>query len=350
MESLIKEWDGESVVVRYDRTSGAWILIAIHSSRLGPATGGTRMKHYPDLEAAMSDVLKLSAGMTYKYAVHGFARGGGKAVIFTPRDLGPLPRQDLLRRYGEVVHQLGGFFYTGPDVGTSPGDMDIIAEAGDPYVFSRTPAAGGAGSSGPFTALTVFTGIQVACEHLFDETSLNGLRVLVQGAGSVGGKLIDYLRAAGAEVLFSDVVQGTINRFQRELGLQLVPCEEVYDRECDVFAPCALGGVLSADTIPRLRCQIVAGGANNQLSRPLDVFDLRDREILYIPDYVVNMGGAMAITGMEAMGWSRSEAETRVVESVRSALGRIFELVESEDITTEAAARRIAEERLHSGC
>jgi leucine dehydrogenase len=308
------------------------------------------MKRYSDLEAAMSDVLRLSAGMTYKYAVHGFARGGGKAVISTPKDLEPQPRSDLLRRFGNTVRQLGGLFFTGPDVGTSPDDMDIIAETGAPYVFSRTSAAGGAGSSGPFTALSVFTGIQVACDHLFGESSLNGRRVLVQGAGSVGGKLIEYLRAAGAEVLFSDVVQGTINRFQRELGLPFVPCDEVYATECDVFAPCALGGVLNANTIPLLECKIVAGGANNQLHQPLDVFDLRDRGILYIPDYVVNMGGAMAITGMESMGWSRSEAEKRVIDSVRSALRRIFELVASEGITTEAAARRIAEERLQSGC
>jgi leucine dehydrogenase len=346
MESLIRSWDGENVVVRYDRPTGAWILIAIHSTRLGPATGGTRMKRYPDLESALRDVLRLSAGMTYKYAVPGIARGGGKAVIFPPEDLEPRLRDGLLRRYGELLRQLGGLFCTGPDVGTTPGDMDLIAETGAPYVFCCTPTAGGAGSSGPYTALGVFTGIQVACEHLFKDRSLNARRVLVQGAGSVGRTLIEYLHAAGAEVIFSDVDERTIDQHQRELGLQFIPVGEVYSEECDVFAPCALGGVLNTDTIPRLKCRIVAGGANNQLSETADVDRLRSRGILYLPDFVINVGGAMAIIGMESMGWSQKEAEKQVVDTVRSALHRIFELVMSEDITTEAAAHRIAEERL----
>jgi glutamate dehydrogenase/leucine dehydrogenase len=205
IESMIREWDGETVIVRFDPPTGAWILIAIHSSRLGPSTGGTRMKHYPHLKAALEDVLKLSAGMTYKFAVPGFARGGGKAVISIPEDLKPKPRTGLLRRYGELVHQLGGYFYTGPDIGTSPEDMDTIAETGAPYVFSRTPAAGGAGSSGPFTALGVFTGIQAACGHVFGDSSLKGRRVLVQGAGSVGTELIELLGDDGATILFSEI-------------------------------------------------------------------------------------------------------------------------------------------------
>lgn len=346
IESMIREWDGENIIIRFDRPTGAWILIAVHSTRLGPATGGTRMKHYPDLEAALSDVLRLSTGMTYKYAVPGIPRGGGKAVIFPPEDLEPPVRDDLLRRYGMLVRQLGGLFQTGPDVGTSPGDMDVIAETGAPHVFCRTPTAGGAGSSGPFTALGVFTGIQVACEHLFKDRSLNARRVLVQGAGSVGSTLIAYLRAAGAEVLFSDVDEGTIKRFQRGMGLRFVPGEDVYSEECDVFAPCALGGILNADTIPRLKYRIVAGGANNQLAETSDVDRLHARDVLYLPDFVVNVGGAMAIIGMESMGWSQAKAEKQVVDSVRSVLRRIFALVASENLTTEAAARHIAEEHL----
>lgn len=346
MESLLREWDGETVIVRYDRPTGAWILIAIHSTRCGPAAGGTRMKSYPDVQAALQDAFRLAEGMSYKFATPGIPFGGGKAVIAVPPDLDRQSRPALLRRYGALVHQLGGLFYTAPDVGTSSTDMDIIAETGAPYVFSRTPAGGGAGSSGPFTALGVFTGIQVACEHLFGEASLRGRRVLVQGTGSVGGTLIEHLRAADAEVVFSEVDQGAIRRFRDELGLQFVPPEAVYTTECDIFAPCALGGVLNANTIPQLKCRVVAGGANNQLASPEDAESLRARGILYAPDYVINVGGAMAILGLETQGWTQERAEKEVVESVRHALRQIFEVAATERIPTEVAARQIAEERL----
>jgi glutamate dehydrogenase/leucine dehydrogenase len=349
MESLLKRWDGESVIARFDRAAGAWVFIAIHSTVLGPATGGTRMKTYPSPEAAFGDALKLAAGMTYKFAVSDVARGGGKAVICIPGALDTQARSDLLRRYGKLVHQLGGLFNTGPDVGTSSADMDIIAQTGAPFVFCRTPAAGGAGSSGPITALGVFTGIQAACEHVFGEGSLKGRRVLVQGAGSVGAILIDYLRAAQAEVLFSDVDEAVIGRLRDELGLAFIADEAVYRTECDIFAPCALGGVLNEDTIPRLKCRVVAGGANNQLAVPGDAENLRARGILYAPDYVINLGAAMAIPGIESLGWSQVEAEKRVAETIRGGLRRVFELADKERISTEAAARRIAEERLAEG-
>jgi leucine dehydrogenase len=346
IESLLKEWSGETVIVHYDRPAGAWVFIAIHSTRLGPAAGGTRMKSYLDVQAALQDALRLAEGMTYKFAVPGLPWGGGKAVIAIPTDLDPQSRPTLLRRYGALVHQLGGLFSTGPDVGTSSADMDIIAETGAPYVFARTPAAGGAGSSGPFTSLGVFTGVQVACEYLFGEASLKDRRVLVQGTGSVGGPLIEHLRAAGAEVVFSEVDEGAIHRFRDELGLEFVPAETVYTTECDIFAPCALGGVLNHETIPQLRCRAVAGGANNQLASPGDAESLRARGILYAPDYVVNVGGAMAILGLETQGWTQERAEKEVVESVGRALQEVFKLAVTEDITTEAAARHIAEGHL----
>jgi leucine dehydrogenase len=346
MESLLREWDGETVIVRYDRPAGAWIFIAIHCTRLGPATGGTRMKFYPDQKAALADALRLAAGMTYKFAVPGIKRGGGKAVISIPEHLDPDGRPDLLRHYGRLVRQLGGLFYTGPDVGTSSADMDIIAETGAPYIFSRSPAAGGAGSSGPITALGVFTGIQVACEHVFGEASLKRRKVLVQGVGSVGAILIEHLHKAGAEVLFSDVDDRRIRHFRDAQGLQFIPAAEIYRTACDVFAPCALGGVLNENTIPRLKCRVVAGAANNQLAQPQDAERLRARGIIYAPDYVVNVGGAMAIPGIETQGWSQAEAEAIVVKSVRQALQRIVKMAEVEGITTAEAARRLAEEHL----
>ncbi len=348
-ETLLSDWDGETVIVRYDRPTGAWIFIAIHSTRLGPAGGGTRMKPYPDLRTALQDALRLAAGMTYKFAVPGIPRGGGKAVIDIPSNFDPQSRPALLRRYGALIRQLGGLFYTGPDVGTSSGDMDIIAETGAPYVFGRTFTAGGAGDSGPITALGVFAGLQVACEYLYGDSSLQGKRVLVQGAGHVGGKLIQHLLTAGAEVLFNDIDEAAIHNFRDELGLEFVPSEAVYKTDCDIFAPCALGGILNPRTIPQLKCRAVAGGANNQLSSPKDAERLRARSILYAPDYVINVGGAMALPGMETLSWSQAKAEKEVVGSVRQALLRVFELAAEEGITTEAAAHRIAEEHLRSG-
>lgn len=349
METLIREWGGETVIVHYDRPTGAWIFIAIHSTRLGPAVGGTRMKPYASVQAALQDAMRLAAGMTYKFATPGMPFGGGKAVIAIPADFEAQSRPALLRRYGALIHQLGGLFSTGPDVGTSPADMDIIAETGAPYIFARTPAAGGAGDPGPFTARGVFAGIEETCEHLFGDMSLVGRRMLVQGAGDVGAKLINYLCDAGATVAYSEVDEGAIRKVRDDLGLEFVPPEAVYTTECDIFAPCALGGVLNADTIPQLKCRAVVGGANNQFATQEDAERLRARGILYAPDYVVNVGGAMAITSMEMKGWSQERAEREVVESVRRALRQIFEVASKEGITTDAAARQLAENRLSAG-
>ena len=349
METLIREWDGETAIIHYDRPTGAWIFIAIHSTRLGPAVGGTRMKLYASVQAALQDAMRLAAGMTYKFATPGMPFGGGKAVIAIPADFEAQSRPSLLRRYGALIHQLGGLFSTGPDVGTSPADMDIIAETGAPYIFARTPAAGGAGDPGPFTARGVFAGIEETCEHLFGDISLVGRRMLVQGAGDVGAKLINYLCDAGATVAFSEVDEGAIRKVRDDLGLEFVPPEVVYTTECDIFAPCALGGVLNADTIPQLKCRAVVGGANNQFATQEDAERLRARGILYAPDYVVNVGGAMAITSMEMKGWSQERAEREVVESVRRALRQIFEVASKEGITTDAAARQLAENRLSAG-
>ena len=348
MESLMKEWNGETTIIRYDHPTAAWIFIAIFSTRLGPAGGGTRMKPYPDVQSALLDAHRLAESMAYKFALSGMSFGGGKTVIAIPRDFDLESRHALLRRYGEMVQKLGGLFFTGPDVGMSSTDMDIISETGSPYVFGRTPKAGGAGSSGPATALGVFSGMQVACEHVFGQKSLNGRRVLVQGAGSVGGALIEYLRSAGAEVMFSDVEEKSICRFRDDFSLQCISAEKVYSVECDIFAPCALGGVLNRKTISQLKCRVVAGGANNQLTEPEDAERLRARDILYAPDYVINVGGAMFLVGMETQNWSQEHMENEITGGIQSVLNRIFELSITKEITTEAAARQVAEKRLSS--
>jgi leucine dehydrogenase len=199
------------------------------------------------------------------------------------------------------------------------------------------------------TALGIFTAIQGTCERLFGPRSLHDRRILVQGVGSVGGPLIARLVEAGAEVLFSDLDAMRVDRARDEFGLLFVHPDDVYDMPCDIFSPCALGGVLNERTIPRLKCRAVAGGANNQLEGDEDAEQLRRRQILYAPDFAVNIGGAMAITGMESMGWSQEEAEMRVIGAVTESLERIFDLAESDGITTLEAGRRIAEVRLAEG-
>lgn len=348
MESLLSKWDGETVITRYDHPTGAWIFIAIHSTRLGPAGGGTRMKPYPTPEAALQDALRLSAAMTYKFAIPGMPYGGAKAVIALPATFDPQERPALLRRYATLIRQLGGFFSTAPDVGTSSADMDILAEIAAPYVSGCTTAAGGAGDSGPITAYGVWAALAVVCEALDGNPSLQGRRVLVQGTGNVGGTLIHLLRAAGAAVLFTDINEAAIHYFRDELGLPFVPPASVYTTACDIFAPCALGGILNAATIPQLQCRAVAGGANNQLGSLADAALLCARNILYAPDYVINVGGALGLTGMETKGWSQAQAEKEVSESVQRSLRQVFALATAEGLTTEAAARRIAEERINA--
>jgi len=214
MEKLLQNWDGESLIIRFDQPTAAWIIIAIHSTRLGPATGGTRMKTYPDLKAAVRDAQRLAGAMTYKLALAGFDRGGGKAIISIPHELDPSAREGLLRRYGIQIQQLGGLFQAVPDSGLSAADMDIIADAGGDYVFGRTRAAGGVGDTGSPTAVGVFAGMEVVCDHLFEAPSLAGKTVLVQGAGSVGGPLIGMLLEARAEVIFVMLIKPLLLPFR----------------------------------------------------------------------------------------------------------------------------------------
>ncbi len=347
MEDLLKQWDGENLFIRFHHPSGAWIFMAIHSTKLGPpVSGGTRMKFYPDRKAALQDALKLSAAMTSKLALSGIAHGGGKVVIALPPNFDSAMRPDLLRSYGTLLQQIGGLFLTGPDVGTSPEDMNIIAETGDPYVFSRTPEAGGAGDSGPGTAIGVLAAIRVTCNQLFSTNSAASKRILIQGTGNVGRALIEMLQADGAEVLFSEVDKAAIQHFRDEVGLQFIPSAEIYNTPCDIFSPCALGGVLNAQTIPHLQCRAVVGSANNQLAHPTDAELLRHRDILYAPDIAINIGGLMSIIGMESEGWSQPEAFERVTIIVDRTLQQVYQLAATEDIDTHTAALHIAHQRL----
>lgn len=347
LETALATWDGELMVSHYDHPTGAWMLIAVHSTRLGPAVGGTRMKAYASLAAAVHDAQQLAAGMTYKLALSGLPYGGGKAVLALPPTFDPAQRALLLRRFGHLIAQLGGLYRTGPDVGTSPADMDLIAEIGAPYVFSRTVGAGGAGDSAPPTAVGVFAGIQATCAAL--GLPLAGTRVLVQGAGSVGSRLLALLQVAGAQTLVSETDPAALQRLRLDASVTVIEPAAAYATDCDIFAPCALGGVLSAETIPQLRCRAVVGSANNQLAQPADAERLRARNILYAPDYVISLGGALAIIGQETLGWSREEAERRVASAITQTLTEVYASARDTGATTTAAAQALTERRLADG-
>ncbi len=338
-EELLERWDGDHVVVRRD-PSGAWIFVGIHSTRPGPAGGGTRLKQYESRTTALQDCLRLAAGMTRKLAVLGLPYGGGKAVIDVPQIPTGEERRRLLENYADLLNALGGSFVTGPDVNTREADMDVIGERSR-HVFCRSVARGGSGDPSVHTALGVFHGIRASVRHVYGNDDLEGRTVLVQGAGSVGGNLVRLLRDAGATVLVSDVDEERA----RAAGAAIVPPETALATECDVYAPCALGATLSADSIPTLRCRIVAGGANNQLATPEDDARLRDAGILYAPDYVINGGGALHGIGLEQLGWSREELDARV-EGIAGTLLRIYAEASEQGIPTGAAAVRLAAERL----
>lgn len=345
IDDILSTWDGESVTIQFDVQSKAWFIIAIHSTRLGTALGGTRMKKYPSFSAAIIDATNLAESMTIKLAIANLPRGGGKGVIALPTRFDKNERDNLLRRYGKLVKQLGGLYQAGSDVGTTSADMDIVAETGTPYIVSKTPKKGGTGKAGWATALGVYSGLLAISDHLFGEESLTDKRIVIQGAGSVGEPLIDMLLTAGAEIIFSDENQEVVTAIQDKYSIKYVPPKEVYGTSCDIFSPCALGGIINMTSIQTLQCLAIAGSANNQLSESKIADLLHRRNILYAPDYVINIGGAMMVLGMEQLGWSLSETEKRI-RSVKYTLSEIFSISASTNISTHKVAQRLAYERL----
>jgi leucine dehydrogenase len=344
LEELIRSWEGEEVVVGFDSPTGTWMFVCIHSTKRGPAGGGTRMKTYPSPAAALEDAMRLSEAMTPKMAAADVPFGGGKAVLAVPSLTEGAERRRLLLRYAELAASLGANFQTGPDVNTTTADMDVIAER-HRYVFCRSEEQGGSGDPGPYTARGVFHGIRATVSHVFGSPDLDGRVVLVQGAGDVGARLAEQLVEAGARVLVADIDRQRVDALAERIGAEVIPPEEAIGIECDVYAPCALGGTLNAETIPRLRCRIVAGSANNELAESSDAARLQEAGILYAPDYVINAGGVLYAWGTEALHWDRENVETRLA-GIGETLAAIYMHSEAEGITTEAAAERLARARL----
>jgi leucine dehydrogenase len=336
-EELLQRWDGEEAVIRYDAPSGAWMFVCVHSTVLGPAGGGTRMRVYEEPGDGLADAMRLSQAMTVKMAVANTERGGGKAVLAVPELPTGEARRALLLRYGQLVASLGGTYRTAGDMNIAPTDLDVVKEV-CPWVYGTT---GAGGNSGRGTAIGVLHGIRASIEHVFGSPDLRGRSVLVQGAGAVGFDLVRRLADEGASVLVADVDESRA----AATGATVVPAADALTTECDVYSPCAVGGTLNADTIPNLRCRIVAGSANNQLAEAADADRLHAAGILFAPDYVVNAGGVIQLVGLEDRGWDEAELE-RNLAGIGDTLRRIFGDAEAAGTTPAAAAERLAAERI----
>jgi leucine dehydrogenase len=328
----------EQVVMCHDRSSGYRGIIAIHDTTLGPALGGTRFWNYATDEEAIVDALRLSRGMTYKNAVAGLNLGGGKSVIIGNNKT--TNREMLFRAHGRFVDSLGGRYVTAEDVGTSTGDMDFVHMETD-YVSGLL---GQSGDPSPVTAHGVFRAIQASAFYRWGSDSLEGKTVAVQGCGNVGYNLATELHAAGARLVVTDIDADRIKRVVAATGARAVTTEEIYCQPADVFAPCALGAAINDKTLPQLRVEIVAGGANNQLLEPRHGEELEEKGILYAPDYVANAGGVINVYS-ELAGWDRQRSLRKADEIYNTVLG-VFEIAKQDGIPTYQAADRLAERRL----
>ncbi len=336
----METWGHEQVVFSHEPSCGYFGIIAIHDTTLGPALGGTRVWPYPSTEDAVRDVLRLSRGMTYKSAVAGLNLGGGKAVIVA--DPKRADRESLFRAHGRFVETLGGRYITAEDVGTSPQDME--------FVKRETKHVAGllnlSGDPSPVTGYGVYVGMKAAAKAKWGRDSLADKTIAVQGAGKVAYYLMQHLHEEGAKVIVTDIDEEKVARCVEEFGATAIAPETIFDAEADIFAPCALGGILNDDTIPRLKVAVVAGGANNQLGEVRHGREIEARGIIYAPDYVINGGGVINVYG-ELQGWTMDRAK-RKAQEIYDTLLRVFSIADRDKVPSFEAADRLAEERIKS--
>jgi leucine dehydrogenase len=331
----------EQVVFCSDDQSGLRAIIAIHSTALGPALGGTRFYPYRTEDDALIDVLRLAKGMTYKAAAAGLDLGGGKAVIVG--DPKRIKTEELLRAYGRFIETLAGRYITAEDVGTQLDDMDIVRRE-TRWVTGCSHTLGGSGDPSPVTAWGVVQGMRACCLEVFGDASLEGRTVAIQGVGKVGYALCGYLVKEGAKVTVADIDVDNLARAVSDFSVETTGLERIHSTEVDIFAPCALGGAINDDTMSELRCTIIAGSANNQLARDEHGEKLRDLGILYAPDFVVNAGGLINVED-ELRGYDHERAMKRV-EGIYKELQRIFTMAKERHISTARAALEHAEDRI----
>lgn len=343
MGILIKmeEYDYEQVIFCQDKKSGLKAIIVIHDTTLGPALGGTRMWDYKTEEEAIEDALRLARGMTYKNAAAGLNLGGGKTVIMGDPKTAKNP--DMFRALGRFINRINGLYITAEDVGTTVDDMDLIATE-TKHVVGTTPGSGSSGDPSPVTAYGIYRGMKAAAKEAFGNDSLKGKRIAVQGVGNVAFKLCKYLHEEGADLIVTDINLEAVQRAVDTFGATAVNPDDIYDVDCDIYAPCALGATINDNTISRLKAKVIAGSANNQLKSPLHGELIYEKGITYAPDYVINSGGVINVAD-ELVGYNQERAMNKV-ETIYASLSKVFEISRRDKIPTNLAADRLAEERI----
>lgn len=338
---LLAKYDYGELHLNRDSASGLMAIVAIHDTRLGPSLGGCRFIHYDTEEHAIVDALRLARGMTFKAAITGLPLGGGKSVVMRPK--GEFDRSALFRAFGKFVNDLGGHYITAEDSGTSIEDMEIIRTM-TKHVTGVKPEHGGSGDPSPYTALGVRRGLEACVKFVFGRDSIADMSVAVQGIGHVGYHLCKELHALGAKLTVADVDPLKSERAQREFGAEIVPLDAIFGAECDVLAPCALGSALNDETIPQLKCKIVAGAANNQLAEPRHGDDLMQRGIVYAPDYAINAGGLINVA-TEIEGYDEAKSRAKVMQ-IYDTIYEIAERAKAAMKPTDVIADTMAQERL----
>jgi leucine dehydrogenase len=334
--------DHEQVVYCYDPATRLKAIIAIHSTVLGPSLGGTRMWKYQTENDALTDVLRLSRGMTYKASVAGLDLGGGKAVIIGDPNNDKTP--ELFLSYGRYLDTLGGRYITSKDVGTTVEDLEIIRSV-TKHVTGIEEVHGGSGDPSPMTGYGVYVGIKACLKELTGNDSLTGKKVAVQGAGSVAMYLCELLSKEGAKIFVTDIQKSRADDVIAKHGGTFVAPDKIYDVDAEIFSPCAMGAIVNDETIPRLRSRIIAGGANNQLAdEQKHGRMLRDRGILYAPDYVINAGGLINVAD-ELHGYDRARAKAKT-SKIYDTLLEVFAIARNERISTHEASNHVAENRI----
>jgi len=332
----------EQVVFCTDKVTGLKAIIAIHDTTLGPALGGTRMWDYSSEAEALQDVLRLSRGMTFKASISGLNLGGGKAVIIG--DASKDKTEALMKKFGEYVDSLGGKYITAEDVGMNTKDMEYVREK-TKYVTGIPVSMGGSGDPSPVTAYGVYMGMKASAKFKWGSDSLEGKIILVQGVGHVGENLVKHTTKEGAKVYISDIDQLKLDEVSEKYGVEIIMGGGIYDMEMDIYAPCALGSTLNTNTINRLKCQIIAGAANNQLAdEVVHGKMIKDKGMVYAPDFLINAGGLINVYS-EINGYQREESLLQTKKIYDTTL-EILLKAEDEDITTHKAALLIAEQRI----
>lgn len=338
----IRDDNYEQIIFCNDTKVGLKAIIAIHSSALGPATGGCRMWNYRSEDEALTDVLRLSKGMTYKAAISNLSLGGGKSII-----MGDLSQKspELLRRYGDFIESLKGLYITAKDVGIDSNDLKIV-KSRTPHILGIAGESGSSGDPSPVTAWGVYNGMKACAEKAFGSSKLSGLKIALQGLGAVNFYLAKHLHQEGAKLIGCDINKDAVDRAQKELGMEIINPDQIYETACDIFSPGALGAILNGQTIGKLKCKVIAGGANNQLATEQDGEELVRRGLIYAPDYAINAGGLINISH-ERGGYDRDKSWNQVAK-IYDTIKMILDRAEAERLPTNVVANRIAEERVHA--